>query len=162
MKKKIILRGILTVLILVVGLVLYSEKVSKIEIIDNVKNAMNEQIEVLSEKVQSIANTLSNTGEPTVVDVTGLIKGKETEHEHVYKTMYDDNKHWEECTVCGEKREEAEHSFTTTWALGYESCHWNNSYTKICICGYSETGHRPCVWDGKSYRYSYWIWTFYR
>ena len=35
---------------------------------------------------------------------------------------------------------------------GYESCVQGNSYTKICTCGYSEIGHKPCVWDGYSYR----------
>lgn len=53
----------------------------------------------------------------TVVDVTGLIIGEETEHEHVYKTTYDEENHWEECIYCNEKRNMIVHNFTTTWAL---------------------------------------------
>ena len=64
--------------------------------------------------------------------------------------MYDEEKHWEECTICNEKRNEVVHSFTTTWAWGYESC-GENLYTKTCSCGYSESGCKPCVWDGSTY-----------
>ena len=28
---------------------------------------------------------------------------------------------------------------------------YNNLYNKTCTCGYNETGHKPCIWDGKSY-----------
>ena len=65
--------------------------------------------------------------------------------------MYDEEKHWEECTICNEKRNEVVHSFKTTWAAGSESCYRENYYTKACTCGYSYIGHKPCVWDGKSY-----------
>lgn len=99
----------------------------------------------------NLKNSLQEISEVTVVDVTGIIEGKETQHEHIYKTMYDENKHWEECKSCGEKRNEKVHSFTTTWAAGYESCGGTNSYTKVCTCGYLEMGHKPCVWDGETY-----------
>ncbi len=87
MKKKIVLKGFLIAIVLIIGLVCYSEKVSKIEIVDNVKN-------ILSEQIQNAISTLNGNDEPTVIDVTGLIKGEETAHEHVYKTMYDENNHW--------------------------------------------------------------------
>lgn len=77
----------------------------------------------------------------TVIDVTGIVAGEETEHEHIYTTRYDGSKHWEECKVCAKKQNETLHSFTTTWKLGSESCYKNNLYTKTCTCGYSETGH---------------------
>ena len=65
--------------------------------------------------------------------------------------MYDENLHWNECMACGEKQEEITHTYTTTWAAGSESCLQSNYYTKTCSCGYSFTGHKPCVWDGSSY-----------
>lgn len=90
----------------------------------------------------------SNT---TLVDVTNLNSDIIVEHEHIYKTMYDSESHWEECTICGENKNKTIHSFKRTWALGSESCHYTNSYTDTCSCGYYNTGHKPCVWDGKSY-----------
>ena len=133
--------AILLVLVLCVGLIVYSETVKPIGIIENVKRALEEMMQSSTSDVKNV----------TTIDVTGIELGKETEHEHVYKTMYDEEKHWEECIICNEKRNEVVHSFTITWALGYESCHSSNFYTKTCSCGYSETGYKPCVWDGKSY-----------
>ena len=114
----------------------------------------NENITVeLPEVIETtdIRNLLRSAPDITVVDVTGLILGKETQHEHIWKTMYDENLHWNECMACGEKQEEITHTYTTTWAAGSESCLQNNYYTKTCSCGYSFTGHKPCVWDGSSY-----------
>lgn len=102
MKKKIILSLILTVL-LIVGSVIIYEKSHSISIIENIKNRINKQEET--------------TNQITTIDITGIIAGKETQHEHIYKTMYDENKHWEECKICGEKRNETAHTITTTWAL---------------------------------------------
>lgn len=65
--------------------------------------------------------------------------------------MYDNTNHWEECIVCNEKRNLKTHIITTKWANGQETCNNNNSYTKSCSCGYSEIGHRPCVWKGEYY-----------
>lgn len=53
----------------------------------------------------------------TTIDITGITPAPESEHEHIYKTQYDNTKHWEECAVCGLKRNEATHSLTRTWAL---------------------------------------------
>ena len=61
-------------------------------------------------------NALSN-GDITTIDITGITPAPESQHEHIYKTHYDDTKHWEECTTCSAKRNEQTHSFTTTWAL---------------------------------------------
>lgn len=61
-------------------------------------------------------NALSN-GDITTIDITGITPSPESQHEHIYKTQYDDTKHWEECTVCSAKRNEQTHSFTITWAL---------------------------------------------
>ena len=90
-------------------------------------------------------------GNVTTIDITGITPSPESQHEHIYKTYYDNTKHWEECTICNVKRNEVNHSFITTWANGRETCHYSNSYTKNCSCGYSETGHKPCVWNGSAY-----------
>ncbi len=137
-RKRLLYLGILIVLVFV-GLIMYSQKIKLTNVIENIK------------AIIGIENTPDTLNEITTIDVTGIITGKETEHEHIYKTIYDENKHWEECKSCGEKRNESTHSFTTTWATGKDSCHKDNSYTKTCTCGYSEIGHKPCVWDGKSY-----------
>ena len=61
-------------------------------------------------------------------------------HTHIWATKYDNTKHWEYCTVCGETQESKEHKYTDNWEFGYESCHksnGNNFNTKICKCGHS-------------------------
>ncbi len=142
--KKVFKITIIISIILILGIViLFCSKINKISLIENIK--------------QKIAKTeeIQTANEVTTIDVTDLEDNENLEHEHIFKTMYDENKHWEECTVCGKFQNEMEHSFTTTWNLGSESCLYNNGYTKTCPCGYSKTGHKPCVWDGKSYRIYY-------
>ncbi|MCI8291454.1 MAG: hypothetical protein HFJ25_04300 [Clostridia bacterium] len=141
MKKNFLFKVVLESIIglIFVLLMLFSQKFFKITFIENIKKAMNDE---------ASANTLR---EVTVVDVTNLVTGDNIAHEHVYKKQYDENQHWEECIICNEKNNQLAHSFKTTWASGKESCEKNNSYTKTCNCGYSETGHKPCVWDGKTY-----------
>ena len=133
-KKKIKLIAIVVILSLILIMIIcaYTDKIQKNKLTKNNVNALN--------NVQI-----------TTVDITGITPSPESQHEHIYKTHYDDTKHWEECTVCFIKRNERMHSLTTTWALGYESCYASNSYTKTCTCGYSYTGHKPCVWDGRTY-----------
>lgn len=97
-------------------------------------------------------NTYEYINNTTIIDITNL-EAINIEHEHIYKTDYDENNHWEECKICGNKQNVKSHSLTTTWALGKESCHYTNSYTKVCSCGYSETGHKPCVWKGTYLRF---------
>lgn len=137
MRKKAMLKIItFIVLTILVGLLLFSERIS---FVDNIRETINKKIEN-----SSIAENV------TIVDVTNLKVGEAVEHEHVYKTMYDENKHWEECIICMQRKNEMVHNYTTTWAFGYESCNnYGNSYTKACECGYSEIGHKPCVWSGK-------------
>ncbi len=128
--KKIYILMIL-ILILVFALVIYSKDIREIKTIKDKKQAINEVIEV------------------TTIDVTGILLGKETQHEHIYKTMYDQEKHWEECMSCGGIQNEKEHSFTRTWTLEIETCSSDNSFTDTCSCGYERIGHRPCVWRGE-------------
>lgn len=65
------------------------------------------------------------------------------EHSHIWATTYDATNHWEYCTVCGEKRNIHEHSFTDHWALGAESCRSTNYSIRTCDCGYSTTYRKP-------------------
>ena len=147
-KKFIIMTSVAVVFILVViGVVIFSEKVFKLPLIEHIKN-------IIAERITEEYNTDDNTN-ATIVDVTGLIIGEETEHEHIYKTMYDDTKHWEECIACGNRRNEVLHNLKTTWLSGSETCFEQTMAVKVCSCGYSIKWHKPCVWDGKSYYSSY-------
>ena len=91
----------------------------------------------------------------SILFVVGLIQVKgiasSVEHTHIWASKYDSTNHWEYCTVCNQTRNVIAHSYTTTWNLGSESCNNNNSYRKVCSCGYSTTGYKACVWDGESY-----------
>ena len=88
----------LTTITLVLGLLAYTNRIQKNKLAQNNINALN-------------------SGNVTTIDITGITPSPESQHEHIYKTHYDDTKHWEECTVCGTKRNEQTHSLTTTWAL---------------------------------------------
>lgn len=101
MKKGIILKISIfaLILILIFTTILYYS--------DNIKSLKN----LLSPK-----KSINEKKTEKVVDVTGIELGKEAQHEHIYKTIYDETNHWEECTVCQEKRNEKKHTITTTWA----------------------------------------------
>lgn len=80
----------------------------------------------------------TSSSDVTIVDVTSLIIGNETEHEHNYKTMYNAQTHWEECTVCGKKNNETGHSYTSKWSMGSaDNCSVSNINKFTCNCGYS-------------------------
>lgn len=67
-------------------------------------------------------------------------------HTHIWATKYNENKHWEYCTVCNEIRNEHTHNMVDNWEYGYESCHQyngNNFSTRICECGYSYVYRKP-------------------
>lgn len=80
-----------------------------------------------------------------------IVRAESVDHTHVWASTYDENHHWEYCTVCGETRNEEEHNFTDHWYLGYESCDYNNYCIKTCSCGYSYTYHKPHNWDNKAF-----------
>lgn len=138
MKKKILLILAL-ITFLIVGSIMIYEKSNSISIIENIKNKINPKVQIEENK------------DITIVDITNLETGSNINHQHVFKTSSNTTQHWNECTICHEKENIENHNFTTTWALGYESCEFSNSYTKMCLCGYRENGNKPCVWDGYSY-----------
>ena len=139
--KKIFKMIVIVIVILFLGiLTLFCIKINKISLIENIR-----------QKIAQVGENIQTANEITTIDVTDLEDNGDLEHEHIIKTMYDENKHWEECNVCGVKMNVNDHSYTTTWSNGSESCYYTNSYRKVCSCGYSIEGHKPCVWDGKSY-----------
>ena len=108
--KKIFNITTITVIILILGIViLFCSKINEISIIETIK--------------QKIAKTeeIQNASEVTTIDVTDLEDNGNLEHEHIFKTMYDENQHWEECTICGQKVNEKNHSYTSSWTMGNNS-----------------------------------------
>lgn len=86
------------------------------------------------------------------IDLTDLVTGENILHNCVWVTEKDNTNHWTECIICRNKKDIEPHNLNTTWALGTESCRFDNTYTTNCSeCSYSDTGHKPCHWDGKSY-----------
>ena len=141
MKKKLVL----VIIVAIVGIILFLENVCKISVFNNMK-------QIIVGQSQMTDNGENNSTEYTVIDVTNLKNNGNIQHDHILKTVYDENEHWSECTVCGEKTNIKSHTYATTWASGIESCEKNNYYTKTCTCGYSYTGHKPCVWVEGTYK----------
>ena len=104
-KKNIDTRKIIIIsmiFIICVIAIMYIFKIYKIDILKNVKEQNKKATE--------------NT-DITVVDVTNIVTGSNINHEHVYKSMYDNIHHWNECTICHEKNNIVNHNSTTTWSL---------------------------------------------
>ena len=97
-KIKLIATIIILLIILIMILCAYTDKIKKKKILKNELSALGD-------------------GSITTIDITGVTPAPESKHEHIYKTLYDETKHWEECTVCRAKRNEHTHSITTTWTL---------------------------------------------
>ena len=74
----------------------------------------------------------------STVDLTDFYTGAVASHEcsKYLKTAYDNDNHWKECTVCGEKYDIHGHNITS---MGDDTCAWwNSGQTRICKdCGYS-------------------------
>lgn len=142
MKKKVLKGSLITIVLLIAticGLFVYSEKINKIEVIENAKRAVDNLVSNLRAGTDSADMT---------VDITNIVNDAYPEHEHVWYDEYDETNHWKKCSICKEVKDLTSHTLTTTWALGYESCEAANSYTTICECGYGTVGRKPCVWNG--------------
>ncbi len=140
MKKKLVL----VIIVAIVGIILFLENVCKISVFDSVKQITARQSQMTNNEENSKNDDI------TIVNVTNLEIGSNLNHKHILKTAYNSTQHWNECTICYEKQDIVNHEIKTKWKLGYESCEENNGYTDICVCGYKKSGHKPCVWDGKS------------
>ncbi len=53
---------------------------------------------------------------------------------HNYEQKYDSDKHWKECSVCHDQKEETGHSYSE-WA----HAEGTNTHSQNCVCGYSVT-----------------------
>ncbi len=140
MKKILKILTVALIILIFCVLILFCIKIDKISLIENIR-----------EKIAKTEELEQNINEVTIIDVTDLEDNGNLKHEHIFKTMYDENKHWEECTICGNKENEQNHSFTRTWTLGYESCMYTNYYTDVCSCGCKIIDKKPCVWNGTTY-----------
>ena len=137
---KRIFKIIAIILVVLVTLILFCSKTNKISLIENIRP-----------KISQVEENIKSENEVTTIDITYLEDNGNMEHEHIIKTMYNENEHWEECTICGQKQSILKHNFTTVWDLNSESCQYYNFATNSCSCGYSYVWHKPCVWDGSSY-----------
>ena len=136
MKKKVV---IIIWILLTIGLVLFLENIYKINFIENINKVMKNK-----------EKSNSELGDITTIDVTDLDGSITIDHLHTFKTMYDENNHWEECTICGEIEEQSKHEIQKVWAFGKESCYVENYATNTCNkCGYSFIDYAPCTWNGK-------------
>ncbi len=115
-------------IILILGvLALFYSKINKISLIENIRQKIAQKEEI------------QNINDITTIDVTDLEDNTNIEHEHIYKTNYDKNSHWEECTICNQKRNEQIHSYTSSWTMGSANdCNPKNVLRKVCTCGYIE------------------------
>ena len=123
--KKIFKMIVIVIVILFLGiLTLFCIKINKISLIENIR-----------QKIAQVGENIQTANEITTIDVTDLEDNGDLEHEHIIKTMYDEN--------------EVTHNYNVVWALGYESCRDDNYAVYICSCGYSYIWHKPCVWKGQ-------------
>ena len=108
MKKRVNIRiskkmvGIFVIFMLCLIAIIYTFKIYKIDILKSIREKNKQIIE---------------NADITVIDVTNMVTGSDINHQHIFKTMYDDTEHWEQCTICFEKSNIVNHNFTTTWTL---------------------------------------------
>ncbi len=140
MKKIFKIIMIIVIMSILCVLILFCTKQYRISLMENIR-----------QKIAKTEENTQNINEVTTVDVTNLEDNGNIEHEHIIKTMYNENEHWEECIICGQKQGILKHSLTTVWALNYESCRYDNYATSSCTCGYSYVWYKACIWDGSSY-----------
>lgn len=57
-----------------------------------------------------------------------IVRAESVNHTHIWATTYDENHHWEYCTVCGETRNEEEHNFTDHWYDGLTAGCWSGIF----------------------------------
>ncbi len=59
-------------------------------------------------------------------------------HTHIWKTRFDDDYHWEECTVCGEINNKHPHNLSGNGGKKTlcENGYYNQAYRETCGCGY--------------------------
>ena len=123
MKKKILI-----LIVILLGILVFLCTTQKINLMQNLKKIINKQDE----------NT-KQIKEVTKVDITDLESNINIEHEHIFKTAYDETNHWKECTICGKKENKLNHSLEDNgWTMGgINNCSENNVHIYGCQCGYN-------------------------
>lgn len=110
----------IVLMLTVTGVILFYDNANKIFFIKNTKKAVE------------------YSNEAKTIDVTNLSDNGNLEHEHIIKTNYDSNRHWDECIICGQKSNLKNHTYTDSWTQGSaDACHESNMHVFICKCGYS-------------------------
>ena len=124
MKKKVVYGIFLAITIIGIMIVMFS---NNIEIVKKIKENIL--------KTEQINNSEKNI---TTVNITDLESNITIEHEHIYKTVYNEINHWEECKICGAKNNEQNHSYKNNWSMGSANyCNIENINKFVCACGYS-------------------------
>ena len=133
--RKVIVCVVMAMVVVVAGLVMYSENVHEIGFIENIKQAIEDMINPNSE--------VDETNKATVVDVTGITPGDVGNHtcSEYYISKYDETYHWNECKLCGKEYDKVAHSYHDDgWTMGSASnCSNNNVHKYSCSCGYSKS-----------------------
>ncbi len=126
MKKKFKIITIIAIILILGIVILFFSKVNKISLIESIKQKIAK-----AEEIQTV-------NEVTTVDITDLEDNGNLEHDHIFKTVYDKENHWEECTICGQKVNEKNHSYTSSWTMGNaNNCSESNINKFSCECGYT-------------------------
>ena len=94
---------------------------------------------IRTKKGRHISRSISVTNiKEDGIDLTGLVTG-EDKHNHIYETKYDNNNHWSECIICGNRINVASHNKVLSGNpatcdvyvnLGKEVCTDNCGYEK--------------------------------
>ena len=96
-------------------------------------------VENIKKSFQINTAKISGTNEVTIVDITNLNSSIDIEHEHIYITKHNEEKHWKECKICSKKQNIENHIYVDGgWSMG-NSCSESNVHKYTCQCGYSYT-----------------------
>ena len=106
---------------------------------------------VMSDKGKMTTKTIYVTNiKSEGIDLTGLVTGENPGHEHIYVNSFDDTSHYEECMICGLKRNAVAHSITRKMAIEDAAvCSSSNYYIDTCSCGYYKQGHISHTTDNR-------------
>lgn len=71
-------------------------------------------------------------------DVRSVSEADIPVHTHIWKTRFNEDEHWEECTVCGEISNKHSHTLSGNGGKKTlcENGYYNQAYRETCSCGY--------------------------
>lgn len=71
------------------------------------------------------------------IDLTSFASGDSVTHSHSYVLMKDNQYHWQECSLCKQIKDKAEHSLTISYTHPTMMCHTDNKKVEQCSsCSY--------------------------